>query len=352
MTLVSIIITTDDPPEELGGAIETALDQTHEAIEVLVVDDGSTGGTAALFDRYEARDERVRAFDRPASHGVAARRNDALERARGEYVSVLDAGDRWHPEKIERQLAVIDPLDEEWGAVSTGWITTRNGRTTVIYSPRSDRQGDIYPAVLLGYGFGPYSGLLIRAACFETVGGYDTDLGCGEEWDHCIRLAWEYDYAAVNEPLVEHRIQDRSAEQNAIRNHNRPRGSRAVTARRLENGTGPYGCIWRKHGAEIHYYPDFERRYRARRDLTCARIELDCGNRLAALQRARASIAREPSIGALSVVLLACLGSRATSGARRLAGLQADRRLREESISFPARAVRPRDPAATTSVSK
>jgi glycosyltransferase involved in cell wall biosynthesis len=351
MTLVSIVITTDGPPEELGGTIETVLDQTHEAFEVLVVDDGSTDGTAALLDRYEARDERVHAFHRPVNNGIAAGRNYALERARGEYVCVLDAGDRWHPEKIERQLAVIDPLDEEWGAVSTGWITTRNGQTTGVYSPRSDRQGDIYPGVLLGYGLGPYSGLLIRAACFETVGGYDTDLGCGEEWDHCIRLAWEYDYAAVDEPLVERRVRERSAERNAIPNHNRPRGSRAVTARRLEDGTGPYGCLCRKHGAEIRHYPDFERRYRARRDLACARIELDCGNRLAALQRARASIAREPSVGAFSVVLLACLGSRTVSGTRRLAGLQADQRLREESISFPARAVRPRDPAATTSVS-
>jgi glycosyltransferase involved in cell wall biosynthesis len=322
MTLVSVIIPTHDRVEFVGGAIETVLGQTHEAVEVIVVDGGSTDGTHDVLRQY-ADDERVSVLQDGPNDGIAHARNRALSHARGEYVCVLDDDDRWHPEKIERQLAVFDDCDETCGVVYTGGVACRNGRAVGTYSPRADRRGDIYPEILADFGLNPYSSHMIRRSCFERVGTYDTRFPHGEDWDLSIRLAREYEFAAVPEPLVERRFHDANASGERQRTH----GSDDSIPRRIEDGTGPYGRIWGKYREEIKEHPDLERRYRARRDLACARVELENGHRLKALRHARAALARDPSVGALLVGVFACLGERAIGVARQLRNAWIERRL-------------------------
>jgi glycosyltransferase involved in cell wall biosynthesis len=339
MTLVSVIIPTHDRVEFVGGAIETVLGQTHEAVEVIVVNDGSTDGTERVLEAYRARDERVRPFHRSVNRGIADGRNHALAHAQGEYVCVLDDDDRWHPEKIERQLAVFEECDGTCGVVYTGGVACRNGRAVGTYSPRADRRGDIYPEILADFGLNPYSSHMIRRSCFERVGTYDTRFPHGEDWDLSIRLAREYEFAAVPEPLVERRFHDANASGERQRTH----GSDDSIPRRIEDGTGPYGRIWGKYREEIREHPDLERRYRARRDLACARVELENGHRLKALRHARAALARDPSVGALLVGAFACLGERAISVARRLRNAWIERRLTGPN-ALPAWSQAPTDP--------
>lgn len=321
MTLVSVIIPARERPESVGGAIETVLEQTYGEVEAIVVSDGSTGDMWRELDVYRARDERVRVFGCSTGRGIADVRNRAFERARGEYVCLLDPGDRWHPRKIERQIALMESLDEAYGVVYTGGVSTRNGRIVETHRPRDDRRDDVYPAILLAFGLRPYSGHMIRAECFETVGKYDPDLERGVNWDHSIRLAHEYRFATVSDPLVERRLDGREA----ARRRRWTSGSRTAI-RWLEDGPDSYGAIWRKYGAEIRRHPDLERRYRARWDLTRARAELEGGSRRRALGHARAAIAREPSADAFSTALFACLGRHALDLARRRWGSRPDRR--------------------------
>jgi glycosyltransferase involved in cell wall biosynthesis len=335
MTLVSVIIPTHDRAAFVGGAIETVLAQTHDDFEIVVVNDGSTDGTRAVLDAYAARDDRVRAFHRPVNRSIANGRNYALAHARGEYVCVLDDDDRWHPEKIAAQLAVMEGLDEEWGVVYTGGVVRRAGRTIGTYRPRDDRQGDVYPEVLVAFGLQPYSGHMMRRECFERVGGYDPDLGCGEDWDHAIRLAREYKFACVPELLVERLFHADNASRERRRTHGSAHGDgegegegkREGIPLRIEEGTGPYGRIWGKYRAEIERFPDVERRHRARRELACARAELADGNRTKALRHGRAAFSHDPSVDAALVSTFACLGPRVLSLARGLRNIWADRRL-------------------------
>lgn len=103
--LVSILIAAHNADEFLEDAINAALAQSHRDVEVVVVDDGSTDATAALVRRAAARDGRVVLVQQTPNRGVSAARNAGLRHARGEWVAILDADDKFAPERIEKMLA-------------------------------------------------------------------------------------------------------------------------------------------------------------------------------------------------------------------------------------------------------
>ncbi|MFL5563195.1 MAG: glycosyltransferase family 2 protein [Gemmatimonadaceae bacterium] len=113
--MVSIIIPARNAGPWIQESLQSALAQTHRALEVLVVDSGSTDDTV---DRARiVADERVRFFRAPAS-GPSAARNAGLDAARGEFIQFLDADDALVPDKIERQLDVLleTGADVAWGS--------------------------------------------------------------------------------------------------------------------------------------------------------------------------------------------------------------------------------------------
>ena len=104
MPLVSVIVPAHNAEATVAETIESALQQTHADLEIIVVDDGSSDGTLALCNAYRARDARIRVIS-TAQAGVASARNTGIENANGQFIAPLDADDLWHPCKIERQLA-------------------------------------------------------------------------------------------------------------------------------------------------------------------------------------------------------------------------------------------------------
>lgn len=107
MPRVSVLIPTWNREEYLGEAIESVLAQTYRDFEIVVVDDGSTDGTAELVKRYD----QVRYVWQPHS-GIPAARNRALEEARGELIAWLDSDDLYAPTKLEKQVAYLDTHPE------------------------------------------------------------------------------------------------------------------------------------------------------------------------------------------------------------------------------------------------
>lgn len=101
--LVSVVIPAYNARATILETLRSALSQTLESIEVLVVDDGSTDDTAHLVSTVAAQDARVR-YVRQLNGGVAAARNHGIDVARGEFIAPLDADDLWHPTKLARQL--------------------------------------------------------------------------------------------------------------------------------------------------------------------------------------------------------------------------------------------------------
>lgn len=207
--LVSVVIPAYDAQPFIAAAVASACAQTHRALEVLVVDDGSRDRTAAIVEALAARDPRVRLLRRP-HRGVAAARNRAIEEARGEYIAPLDADDIWLPAKIERQLRALERAPAGTGLVY-GWSADldADGRLTGGYC--AHELPPHVPAALLFRNFiGCSSVPLIRRICFERAGAYQPAYaargaqGC-EDLDLYRRIARYYEFALVREFLVGYR---------------------------------------------------------------------------------------------------------------------------------------------------
>lgn len=102
--LVSVIIPTYNCAEFLREAIESVLQQEYSNLELIVVDDGSTDDTPEVLRSFT--DPRL-TVHRQAKAGVSAARNAGLDRARGDYISFLDADDRWLPGKLNRDISLL-----------------------------------------------------------------------------------------------------------------------------------------------------------------------------------------------------------------------------------------------------
>src|SRR3954470_21535795 len=125
---VTVIIPAYKAARTINRAVESAFGQTRAPSEVLVVDDGSPDGAdlGAALVRYG---ERVKLLRKP-NGGAASARNHAIERARGSVVAFLDADDYWEPDKLDRQLKLLD-RHPEVGLTASRWYTEEPGERRV-----------------------------------------------------------------------------------------------------------------------------------------------------------------------------------------------------------------------------
>ena len=101
--LISVIVPVYNAERYLADCLESLIRQTHRELEILVIDDGSTDGSAALCERFAGQDGRIRLL-RKENSGVSSARNLGLDEAQGEYVAFVDADDWILPEMLETQL--------------------------------------------------------------------------------------------------------------------------------------------------------------------------------------------------------------------------------------------------------
>lgn len=170
---VSVVIPVYNGERYLGEAIESVLVQGAAAVEVVVVDDGSTDGSAALARSFGPP---VRCRQIPHS-GIAGARNAGLRDSRSELVALLDADDIWAPTALAELLPALQGRDHDlvFGHVRQ-FVSPELEPTT----PSSRYQGELEPA----YGA---SGVLIRRAAFARVGPFHEGLSSGEFIDWMAR---------------------------------------------------------------------------------------------------------------------------------------------------------------------
>jgi glycosyltransferase involved in cell wall biosynthesis len=205
--LVSVIIPLYNTQEYIGACLASVLSQTHRELEVIVVDDGSTDGGAAIAEGFA--DERVR-VDRGVNRGVAAARNRGLALAKGEIVAFLDADDLWYPEKLSEQIGVLrgDPDVVAVGAVfqylsGNGRLLGRAGQDARDADSRERmRRGQLMPF--------PVSSLIARIDAVRAAGGFDESLPPVADLDLVARLALAGSIATVMRPLGAYRVHGNS----------------------------------------------------------------------------------------------------------------------------------------------
>ena len=171
-SLISVIIPVYNGEHYLAEAIESALAQTWEPIEIVIVDDGSTDGSADVASRFASSVK----YDLQPHAGPGAARNRGARLARGEYLAFLDADDLWLKEKLKLQMAAMQgsaPPDAVFGHVEQF--------VSPDLSPDQAAKMDWQPAPMPARLPGT---MLVRREDFEKVGCFSTALRVGEfiEW--------------------------------------------------------------------------------------------------------------------------------------------------------------------------
>jgi glycosyltransferase involved in cell wall biosynthesis len=116
--LVSILIPAHNAEEWIADTIQSALAQTWQRKEIIVVDDGSSDGTADVARQFASKEVAVVSTE---NQGAAATRNRALQLSQGNYIQWLDADDLLAPDKIERQFAALRDVDSARILLSSSW---------------------------------------------------------------------------------------------------------------------------------------------------------------------------------------------------------------------------------------
>ncbi|MFW5634392.1 MAG: glycosyltransferase family 2 protein [Erythrobacter sp.] len=204
--LVSVVIPAYNRAATLGRAVASVLAQDHRALEVIVVDDGSTDATPEVIAGLA--DPRLRSVRQP-NRGVSAARNRGIAEARGDFIAFLDSDDEWLPGKLARQLAVFAASGREVGLVYGGLeILGADGVRSIL--PR--HVGPVFePLLVENVLFGFSSNALMRSEVFETVGGFDESLPAIEDYDLALRIARFFRIAAVPEPISRYHDQEDAA---------------------------------------------------------------------------------------------------------------------------------------------
>ena len=162
--LVSCIIPVYNGERFVGEAIATVLAQSHQPVEVIVVDDGSTDGTSAVVRTFGSS---VHYIEQPNA-GPPAARNAGIRAAQGEFVGFLDADDRWHPEKLTRQLALFDAEPELDCCLTLVRLFWDDVRCAEEMAYRAKGQIEVETQ--------QQSSMLVRRAVFDRVGLFDPEL--------------------------------------------------------------------------------------------------------------------------------------------------------------------------------
>lgn len=198
--LVSIIIPTHNRGDWLRDAIDSALAQTWPAVEVIVVDDGSTDGTAELLNTYQ---DRVRVAHQD-NQGVSTARNHGLRLAQGEYVTFLDDDDLILPEKIEKQMT--------WLQKNRGYRWVHSRYLMVDSDKRPLLRVGLLPegevlAKLACQNFLWMGAPLMEKALVAQAGGFNPRYSIAADFELWLRIAAQTPHlGCVQEPLGAYRL--------------------------------------------------------------------------------------------------------------------------------------------------
>jgi hypothetical protein len=224
MPLVSVCMPTFQGERYLAEALDSALAQTGADLEVVIVDDASRDGTAALAGRYVQRDPRVSLHVNERTLGLVGNWNACLARARGEWIKFLFQDDLLDPNCIERLVAAARP--------DVGLVVCR--RRTIVAADASEALRSSYQAYAAEHDFARRFGgathvaapafaahllafpsdnclgepvaMLVRSSAIARFGGFHAHLLQLVDWEFAARIAANTGLCHVPEPLASFRL--------------------------------------------------------------------------------------------------------------------------------------------------
>jgi len=210
---ISVVIPAYNAERYLEQTLESVFAQTCLPLEVIVVDDGSTDGTAEIAARYPVR------LIHQQNGGICSARNAGVRASAGTWVAFLDSDDIWFPDKLEEQTKFLQMYPEVGLVVSDlamfGFWTTASIHNAEADSRKYLRepQTSVYSilrsvpgqALTWRFVFLP-STWLFRKDVLEDIGMFTDGLVGGEDWQTFYRTLNKFPIGVIERPLVNYRV--------------------------------------------------------------------------------------------------------------------------------------------------
>jgi len=194
--LVSVIIPTYNRKDFLREAIESVMGQTFPNNEIIVVDDGSTDGTASSLE--DLKSELL--YHCQPNRGVSAARNRGVALACGKYIAFLDSDDRWEKGKLQAQIECME-TQPRFRVCHTDEIWIRDGMRINPGKRHRKSAGDLFERSLPLCIISP-SSILMERSLFDELGGFDKALPVCEDYDLWLRLTLRHRVGFLEKSLV------------------------------------------------------------------------------------------------------------------------------------------------------
>ncbi len=191
----SVIIPSFNRLALLKRALKSVYAQTLNAKEVIVVDDGSTDGTANYIRQHYPEVILVEQKNK----GVSAARNAGFVVSTGKWIALLDSDDEWLPEKMRQQSEAIKTSGLNVCHTEEIWI--RNGVRVNAKNKHQKKRGDIFFDCLKLCAMSP-SAIVLHRSIWEEFGGFDESFVVCEDYDLWLRICSTYEVALIDEPQV------------------------------------------------------------------------------------------------------------------------------------------------------
>ena len=174
----------------LAEAIESILTQTFTDFELIIVDDGSTDGSAEIIRSFAERDARIRLIQHRENLGISSACNTGIAEARGKYIAGMDSDDISLPDRLQKQLDILES-NAEIGGVGVGTQLVNDDLT-----PRETyRLPEDHAFILLNMMIGGLSiiraSMMVRREILVSTAGYDPSIRIGPDFELFLRLVWE-----------------------------------------------------------------------------------------------------------------------------------------------------------------
>lgn len=203
--LVSIVIPTYGRPDSLNRCVESALKQTYENIEIIIVDDNNPDteariATERVIRRYEGN-SMITYLQHDKNRNGSAARNTGWKKASGKYITFVDDDDEINERKIAKQVACLEKLDDSWGACYTGYRLIKEYGQDQISTEKCS--GNCYVYALMRTMFmGSGSNLLLRKNVVDEINGYDESFIRNQDVEFMVRALENYKLAYIDEVLL------------------------------------------------------------------------------------------------------------------------------------------------------
>lgn len=209
---VSVLLPVRNGMPWVGKAVASILEQTFQEFELIVLEDGSTDGTPALLEKI--RDPRMLVAS-TGGVGIARALNTGLDIARGGYIARQDADDESLPERLARQVALLETrpdiavvatvaeyIDSAGRAVDNAWVQTVRRQQDAALTPDAIR--DLMPLTCCV----THGSILARAEVLRAAGGYTPEMVPAEDYELWLRLLPANGFAKIADPLYRHRLHE------------------------------------------------------------------------------------------------------------------------------------------------